>query len=113
MELPFKLYKYHKSNTKASWKRTGLICTDEECEEIYQQYIYSTNCELCGKVYKSTKDRQMDHCHETGKFRNICCTQCNGRKRDRKIPTNNKSKFMIKSITIGLSLKDNNKLLIS
>ena len=30
-----------------------------------------------------------------------------------KIPTNNKSKFMIKSITIGLSLKDNNKLLIS
>jgi hypothetical protein len=93
MDLPFPLSKKHKSDTKRSWKNCGLLCTEKELEEIYQQYIYSTNCELCGEVYKSRRDRCMEHCHETGKFRNICCQRCNLRKRDVKIRSTNTSGY--------------------
>ena len=91
MELPFELGKDHKSDTKKNWKGKGLICSDEEIEEIYQQYIYSTNCEICGNEYKSRSDRQMDHEHSTGKFRNVCCRSCNQRRSDVKIRSDNTS----------------------
>ena len=89
MDLPFELYKNHKSHTKYSWKDRGLIT--DEFEEIYKQYIYSTNCELCGNKYKSRNDRCMEHNHETGEFRNICCNSCNHLKSDKKMQSNNKS----------------------
>jgi len=88
MKLPFELYKNHKSNTKKNWKTKGLICSEEELEEIYQRYIYSSHCEICEKIYETRDDRQMDHSHETGEFRNICCRSCNLRKRDVKISDN-------------------------
>ena len=96
-KLPFELHKYHKYFTKCQWKKRGLIT--DEFEAIYEKYIYSTNCELCGEVYKSRNDRQMDHDHDTGKFRNVCCRSCNLRKRDVKIRTDNKSghKYIYKS----------------
>ena len=98
MELPFELSKSHKAITKWNWKNRGLIT--DEFEEIYQQYIYSSNCELCGNEYKSRNDRQMEHCHETGKFRNICCRSCNQKKRDAKIKSHSKSghKYIHKEI---------------
>ena len=37
------------------------------------------------------RDRHMDHNHETGEFRNICCKSCNARKSDNKIPSTNTS----------------------
>tara|TARA_R110000868_G_scaffold73437_2_gene212984 strand:+ start:247 stop:696 length:450 start_codon:yes stop_codon:yes gene_type:complete len=89
MELPFELYKKHKSTTKSNWKIKGLITDD--FDTIYKQYIYASNCELCGNKYKSRHDRQMEHNHETGKFRNICCQQCNLRKGDIKMQSNNTS----------------------
>ena len=89
MDLPFELYKYHKSNIKSIWKKNGLIT--DEFEEIYKQYIYSSNCELCGNEYKTRRDRCMEHSHETGKFRNICCRICNQRKSDIKMRSHNKS----------------------
>ena len=82
MELPFELYNNHKSKTLANWKREGLIESDEQIEFIYTDYIYGIHCDLCGEFYKSTKDRQMEHCHETGEFRNIVCQSCNLRKAD-------------------------------
>lgn len=39
MDLPFKLYKKHKSDTKCQWKRYGLICTNEELEDLKIKYI--------------------------------------------------------------------------
>jgi hypothetical protein len=93
MKLPFELSKRHKTSTKSNWKKNGLICTDEEFEEIYQQYIYSSHCELCKKKYQTSRHRCMEHCHETGKFRNICCMSCNQRKRDRKTNSNNTSGY--------------------
>tara|TARA_R110002073_G_scaffold82759_3_gene197557 strand:+ start:91 stop:540 length:450 start_codon:yes stop_codon:yes gene_type:complete len=89
------LHKYHNPRTKNQWKQRGLLWTSqEEFEEIYQRYINSTQCELCGKYYISNYDRQMDHKHcihnKWGWFRNVVCGKCNCMKYDRN-QTNNTS----------------------
>ena len=82
MSLPFELYYNHKSRTKRNWKQYGLIM--DNFESIYNEYIYQTNCELCGKPFETSRDRQMDHNHKTGEFRNIVCKRCNQWKADYK-----------------------------
>ena len=89
MEMPFKLTKRHKTDKKYDWKYKGMIFTPEEFEEIYNKYIYATNCELCDVLFPNTRNRQLDHCHETGKIRNIVCQKCNIYKRDNKPKKNN------------------------
>ena len=81
MSLPFELRNHHKKDTKGQWKYKGLIM--DNFEEIYQEYIYQTNCELCGKLFETSLDRQMEHNHTTGEFRNIVCARCNNWKFDR------------------------------
>jgi hypothetical protein len=90
-ELPFSLYKYHKRMTKASWRKIGL--KTDNFDEIYNKYIYATHCDLCGKEFMKSINRNMDHCHNTGEFRNIVCRKCNGRKYDVKINKNNTSGY--------------------
>ena len=82
MSLPFELRKYHKTQTKCSWIKNGLIM--DNFDEIYQEYIYQPNCELCGKTFETSQDRQMEHNHKTGEFRNIVCRRCNLWKADYK-----------------------------
>ncbi len=72
-----------KTNTISKWKTRGLKETKEFIEQIYQQYLLSEECELCGNSYKNSIDKQMEHNHLTGKFRNICCKKCNLWKADR------------------------------
>lgn len=84
MELPFELYKNHERVTKRNWKKAGLI--SDNIDELYQKYIYATHCELCNKQFTKTIDRQMEHNHETGEFRNIVCNSCNHLKSDKNIP---------------------------
>ena len=64
-----------KTHTLSSWKRIGLITDD--IDAIYERYLNSTNCECCGNQYKNKRDKHMDHCHKTGKFRNVLCRNCN------------------------------------
>ena len=88
MTLPFELTTYHKTDMKSKWRNTfdpPLVCTDEEFEVIYDRYIHSSQCELCEFVYETTLQRRLDHCHNTGKFRNVVCPKCNGRKIDKPI----------------------------
>ena len=94
MELPFELPKYHKRKTLRSWEEKGLI--HDNPEALYDEYIYLTNCDLCGEFFKSSKDRQMEHEHLEGKygpFRNFTCRSCNLRKSDVKIRTDNTSGY--------------------
>ena len=90
-ELPFELKPYHKIRTKATWNFRGLLM--DNFEEIYQKYIHATNCDLCGKEFTKSIDRQMDHDHKTGEFRNIVCCRCNLLKSDRK-QSNNTSGYI-------------------
>ena len=83
--LPFPLPKYHKSICRGRWTRCGMIFVDDthfEC--IYNEYIIATNCDLCGKLFPNTRDRQLDHDHETGDVRNVVCCKCNQNRKDNK-----------------------------
>ena len=98
-DMPFELYKYHKSNTIWTWKRNGLIETNEMIEEIYIRCIWASHCELCGNAFTNSKDRQMDHDHSTGKFRNIVCQKCNLGKSDKKFNNNTGERYISKCIS--------------
>ena len=91
--MKFELRKYHKRKTKDSWKSSGLKHELLEFEIIYYRYINAEFCELCNKEFLKLNDRQMDHDHETGYFRNICCRSCNQRKTDVKLKSNNTSGY--------------------
>lgn len=82
----------HLTRAISTWKKRGLNETKERRIEIYWIRESSTNCEKCGKEFKSNKDRNMDHCHITGKYRNILCTSCNSKRR--KLTNNNKSGYI-------------------
>ena len=72
-----------KCKTISSWKRKGLKETKEFMEQIYDEYLKSEECELCGEPYLNGNFKSMDHCHKTGEFRNIVCNRCNQWKLDR------------------------------
>ena len=93
-DLPFELYKHHRRFTKARWKWKGLVFENDLAFSIvYKRYIYARKCELCQKVFTKTNDRQMEHDHDTSKFRNVVCTSCNQLKADVKIQHNNTSGY--------------------
>ena len=80
-DLPFQLYKTHKSVTKSNWKNR-LDIDISNFDYWYDRYIKSYNCELCGNKYESSRKRHLDHDHETRQPRNVVCEPCNRRKKD-------------------------------
>ena len=68
--------KYKKTTTISGWKYKGLIADDYDA--IYERWTNTTHCDCCRKAITSGKaSKVMDHCHKTGKFRNILCHHCN------------------------------------
>jgi len=59
------------------WKHRGLIC--EDIDKLYEYYLSIEECENCGiQLNQDESTRKcMDHCHETGLFRQILCKVCN------------------------------------
>tara|TARA_R110002074_G_scaffold136987_1_gene281881 strand:- start:63 stop:485 length:423 start_codon:yes stop_codon:yes gene_type:complete len=76
----FEIDNKYKIVRKSQWKSAGLVM--DNFEEIWTRYINTDKCELCNKDFLKRSDRVMDHCHTTGKFRNVVCRACNNRKRD-------------------------------
>ena len=96
-EVPFPLHKDHKSITKTNWiKKYGMNIDDDDFDYIYDMYIHATHCDLCGKKFLTSLDRQLDHDHTTGEVRNIVCNKCNSRKEDRVSNTNTGLKYICK-----------------
>lgn len=58
-----------------NWKRKGIIDTDFDL--LHEVYKKQTHCWICGHKYKHTQERCLDHDHETGEIRYICCIVCN------------------------------------
>ena len=82
-ELPFPLYKDHKSKTRYSWlNKCKMNIDDDDFDYVYDIYIHATHCDLCGKKFLKSRDRQLDHNHTTGEVRNIVCNKCNKHKED-------------------------------
>jgi len=51
----------------------GVIPEEWELVDIYQEHV----CFFCGRRQKSGNRLATDHCHKTGKFRGLLCSQCN------------------------------------
>lgn len=58
---------------KANLKTFGL--TIQEYEEMLQQQ--ESVCAICSEVCSSGKRLAVDHCHLTGKVRQLLCRRCN------------------------------------
>ena len=63
-----------KSRTFTNWRTLGLKDNLEDVWRIYQQ---ETECIICNNPFKNSKDKHMNHCHETGYFLNVLCQKCN------------------------------------
>jgi hypothetical protein len=64
-----------KSNRISNWKQNGII--DEDLHAVYDYILDETHCMVCFKPYKDSQDRCLDHDHDTGEIRYICCNTCN------------------------------------
>tara|TARA_R100000353_G_scaffold113014_2_gene80941 strand:- start:820 stop:1383 length:564 start_codon:yes stop_codon:yes gene_type:complete len=75
-----------KATRIANWKQIGV--KDHHFSELYEYYIKETNCMICGEEFKTHRHRHLDHDHETGEVRYICCAKCNtkllGKDREKK-----------------------------
>ena len=66
-----------------NWKTRGVLSDDYE--KLFDYYLSVNNCdncgiELCDGIYGNNK-KCLDHCHNTGCFRNILCHSCNIKRR--------------------------------
>jgi len=61
--------------TISNWKKIGLI--HDNYDKLYEHYINTTECNVCNKTFKNTKDRHLDHDHNNGQFRYVLCNSCN------------------------------------
>jgi hypothetical protein len=77
-----------KSSRINNWKRRGV---NGDLHILYEKYLTTDRCEKCLIIFENTKDKCLDHDHETNEFRFILCRNCN-----------NDIKFKSKSINLNL-----------
>jgi DNA-directed RNA polymerase subunit RPC12/RpoP len=77
MKAHFKKYPEirRKSIRINNWKNIGII--DSDFDSLYKTYIKETHCWICGREFTNSRFRHLDHDHETGEPRYICCIKCN------------------------------------
>ena len=62
------------------WRHRGIVC--ENFDNLYDYFINCKDCEECGielnvDKRRTSTTRCLDHCHESGEFRNVLCHSCN------------------------------------
>ena len=63
-----------KSSRINNWKARGVI---GDLDKLYEYYLSVLKCEVCDVCIENTKNRCLDHDHETGEFRKVICRSCN------------------------------------
>ena len=63
-----------KHNTMSTWRRYGVNNVNFI---LYDKYINTHCCDVCKNEFKNSRDRHLDHNHDTGDFRQILCRACN------------------------------------
>lgn len=53
------------------WNYSGDI------ELIVKEVLEQQKCSCCNKPFETTRDKHMDHCHKTNKYRGLICRSCN------------------------------------
>ncbi len=66
-------YNYKRNSVIQGWKRIGIIHNDYH--KLYDDYYNTKECFDCGCILN--KNKRLDHCHITGKIRNVVCAKCN------------------------------------
>lgn len=71
-------HKWRKDNhTKtinyALMKKYGITYEQKENMKISQ----NSKCKICKKEFRNSDDAHVDHCHKTGKIRDLLCFKCN------------------------------------
>ena len=64
------------------WRGRGVI---NVTDEMYNHYVATTHCECCSKEFSSSRDRHLDHDHETGEYRWVICCSCNNQDNWKKV----------------------------
>ncbi len=73
-----KIAEWKHNATKKNPNHKGLICDSrDDYELVYFTWLNSERCENCNCEYSKDNVKCMDHCHNTGIFRNILCHSCN------------------------------------
>tara|TARA_R100000541_G_scaffold58707_1_gene70362 strand:+ start:16 stop:597 length:582 start_codon:yes stop_codon:yes gene_type:complete len=86
---------YKKSSRITNWKKAGL---KGNYDEIYERYINTTNCDICGVLLTmgkklKTTTKSMEHDHISGELRSVTCHKCNMKPHLKKKYDNNTSGY--------------------
>tara|TARA_R110000744_G_scaffold30667_1_gene72447 strand:- start:2051 stop:2437 length:387 start_codon:yes stop_codon:yes gene_type:complete len=61
-----------------SWRSQGMKLREgEDWISIYIHYNITDECELCGIKFKNSKNKHLDHDHDSGFVRDVLCARCN------------------------------------
>ena len=63
-----------KAWTMSNWRSRGVVNVNDE---MYERYLNTTKCGCCSKEFSSSRDRCLDHDHESGEYRWVICQSCN------------------------------------
>jgi hypothetical protein len=81
-KIYYKTSQGQKSAKISSWRAMGV--KEDNFEKLYKLYNDTTHCDKCNcelvTTMSSPNRKMLDHCHQTGLFRNILCGACNNRR---------------------------------
>ena len=80
IELPQSYYdnpQEYKRCIIKNWRISGVIYDD--WDDLYEVYMNTMECQYCKKPFETSRNRCLDHNHETGLFRMILCQGCNNK----------------------------------
>ena len=63
-----------KSGRIQNWKGRGVV---GDLNKLYKIWLDKEQCDVCKYVFIGTKNKCLDHDHDTGLFRKILCRNCN------------------------------------